>query len=88
LQEVIDLAKAKVLMGGLSVFIPKQSTGIAIPSDCRWKSRWLISSRLMDMTRKIHVFIQSFEVGNLKELNTRIDVPLVLDAQILPSMVS
>jgi len=32
------------------------------------------------------VFIQSFEVGNLKELNTRIDVPLVqlLDAKILP----
>jgi len=32
------------------------------------------------------VFIQSFEVGNLKELNTRIDVPLVqlLDAQVYP----
>jgi len=36
------------------------------------------------------VFIQSFEVDNLKELNTRIDVPLIqlLDAKILPSMVS
>jgi len=41
------------------------------------------------MTRKIPVFIQSFEVDNLKELNTRIDVPLqLLDERYCPSMVS
>ena len=85
LQEVIDLAKAKSTDGRTIGIYPEtkhptyhDSVGLSLEEP------------LVDILKNngydkenSPVFIQSFEVGNLKELNTRIDVPLVqlLDAQ-------
>ncbi|XWK88426.1 MAG: esterase-like activity of phytase family protein [Phormidium sp.] len=85
LQEVIDLAKRKSLEKGRTIGIypetkhPTYFQSIGLP----------LEDRLVDILNKngyigpeAPVFIQSFEVANLKYLNTITDVPLVqlLDA--------
>ena len=85
LQEVIDLAKAKSAETGRTIGIYPETKHPTYHDSVGLS----LEEPLVDILKAngydsadSPVFIQSFEVGNLKELNTRIDVPLVqlLDA--------
>jgi alkaline phosphatase len=85
LQEVIDLAKQKSIETGRTIGIYPEtkhptyhdSIGLSLEEPLVK----ILKANGLDK-KDSAVFIQSFEVGNLKELNTLIDVPLVqlLDA--------
>ena len=85
LQEVIDLAKEKSAEAGRTIGIYPETKHPTYHDSVGLS----LEEPLVDILKvngydneNSAVFIQSFEVGNLKELNTRIDVPLVqlLDA--------
>jgi glycerophosphoryl diester phosphodiesterase len=86
LQEVIDLAKAKSTETGRTIGIYPETKHPTYHDSVGLS----LEEPLVDILKangydkeNSPVFIQSFEVDNLKELNTRIDVPLIqlLDAK-------
>jgi len=89
LQEVIDLAKAKSTETGRNHIYPEtkhptyhDSVGLSLEEP-------LVDILANGYDKENSCLIQSFEVDNLKELNTRIDVPSnCWMRKILPSMVS
>jgi len=80
LQEIIDLAKAKSVETGRTIGIYPETKHPTYHDSVGLS----LEEPLVDILKAngydredSPVFIQSFEVGNLKELNTLIDVPLV-----------
>jgi alkaline phosphatase len=80
LQEVIDLAKRKSAETGRTIGIYPETKHPTYHDSIGLSLEEPLVKILKDNgldKKDSPVFVQSFEVGNLKELNTKIDVPLV-----------